>query len=367
MSMEMQLHRHTLTLSDPLRTAHGEISRREIVTVALRGRDGVTGWGECCPLEHYDGVSMERALLALSRHREVVEGWDSTPPPARNGRTARGGALAAGALGADGAALLAACRAADPLPQALAAIDLALWDRAGRLQGKPVAMLLVDAPAQRVVVNATISAPDPERAAAQAACAAAQGFSCVKLKVGFGDDERRVAAVRESLGANVALRLDANGAWSVEEAVERIRALEPFGIELVEEPTGGLEAIRQVQQRVDTPIAIDESADQRGALTQRVGQLVCLKISRCGGIAGLLRSAALVQASGRSVYLASTLDGPLGIAAAVHAAAALAGDGPLPACGLATLPMFEGFERALAPRGGELVPPGGPGLGVSPA
>jgi L-alanine-DL-glutamate epimerase-like enolase superfamily enzyme len=95
MSMEMQLHRHTLTLSDPLRTAHGEISRREIVTVALRGRDGVTGWGECCPLEHYDGVSMERALLALSRHREVVEGWDSTPPPARNGRTARGGATRA--------------------------------------------------------------------------------------------------------------------------------------------------------------------------------------------------------------------------------------------------------------------------------
>ncbi len=71
----------------------------------------------------------------------------------------------------------------------------------------------------------------------------------------------------------------------------------------------------------------------------------CLKISRCGGIAGLLAAATLVRASGAEPYVASTLNGPLGVAAGLHAAAALASRGPLPACGLATLGMFDGIDE----------------------
>ena len=97
---------------------------------------------------------------------------------------------------------------------------------------------------------------------------------------------------------------------------------------------------------------------------------MCLKISRCGGIAGLLAAAALVRASGAEVYLASTLDGPLGVAAAVHAAAALASRGPLPACGLATLGLFEELEQeegALPVRNGRIAVPTAPGLGIDPS
>jgi L-alanine-DL-glutamate epimerase-like enolase superfamily enzyme len=90
---------------------------------------------------------------------------------------------------------------------------------------------------------------------------------------------------------------------------------------------------------------------------------VCLKISRSGGIAALLAQAALVRATGADVYLASTYDGPLGIAAAVHAAAALRVDLP---CGLATLDAFadEPVPAALAVRDGAIGLPGGPGLGL---
>jgi L-Ala-D/L-Glu epimerase len=97
---------------------------------------------------------------------------------------------------------------------------------------------------------------------------------------------------------------------------------------------------------------------------------VCLKISRCGGISGLLAAAALVRASGAEVYVASTLDGPLGVAAGVHAAAALASRGEgghsILACGLATLAMFDGLADPLAPVHGEIPVPQGPGLGVEP-
>jgi L-alanine-DL-glutamate epimerase-like enolase superfamily enzyme len=185
--------------------------------------------------------------------------------------------------------------------------------------------------------------------------------------VGTGDDAGRVAAVRAAAGAQATLRLDANGAWTVEQAVRAIDILSPAGLELVEEPVHGLAAVREVRRRGATRVAIDETAAEHGALTAGVADAVCLKVSRCGGISGLLAAAALVRASGAEAYVASSLDGPLGVAAALHAAAALAARGPLPPCGLATLPMFEDVSNGvLAPVDGEIAVPEAPGLGVEP-
>ena len=256
--------------------------------------------------------------------------------------------------------LLDACRAVDDLPQALAAVDLALWDRAGRRAGVPVAALLADSWSSSVAVNATIGACDRAGASAAAARARAAGYRCVKLKVGIGDDAGRVAAVRAALGPDVALRLDANGAWTVDEAVRMIEALAPAGLELVEEPVHGLDALRAVRSRVTVRIAMDETAAEPGALASGAADAVCLKLGRCGGISGLLASAVLVRASGAEPYVASTFDGPLGIAAALHCAAALRIE---PACGLATLGLFEDLDDDPFPvRGGFIAVPAGPGL-----
>jgi L-alanine-DL-glutamate epimerase-like enolase superfamily enzyme len=232
--------------------------------------------------------------------------------------------------------------------------------------GRPIAALVTDTPARSVPVNATLSAVDRVGAGLQAQLAVEQGFRCLKIKVGVGDDAARVAAVRAVAGPHVQLRIDANGAWDVEQAVRNIEALAAAGLELVEEPVHGLAGVREVRERVATRVAIDETAAEHGALTAGVADAVCLKISRCGGISGLLAAAALVRASGAEVYVASTLDGPLGVAAGVHAAAALASRGPLPACGLATLAMFDELPAQLAPANGEIAVPAGPGLGVEP-
>ena len=77
-------------------------------------------------------------------------------------------------------------------------------------------------------------------------------------------------------------------------------------------------------------------------------------------------AAALVRASGAEAYIASTYDGPLGIAAGVHVAAALASRGPVPHCGLATLALFEGIENPLPAMNGQIATPAQPGLGVDP-
>ncbi|MGI9098199.1 MAG: mandelate racemase/muconate lactonizing enzyme family protein [Solirubrobacteraceae bacterium] len=335
--MRVRIEQRTLRFATPLLTSYGLLAERELFELRIEGADGVAGRGEAAPLEPYDGVAPARARAALETYRAVLE----------DGCEREGGEL------------LDACRAADDLPQALAAVDLALWDRAGRRAGRPVAELLSDDALEAVAVNATIGAEDRAGAATQASAARAAGFRCVKLKVGTGDDAGRVAAVRAALGPAADLRLDANGAWTPEEAVRAIRTLAPAGLELVEEPVHGLDGLRAVRERVAVRIAMDETAAEPGALVSGAADAVCLKLGRCGGISGLLACASLVRASGAEPYVASTFDGPLGIAAALHAAAALRLQ---PACGLATLELFADVEHPLRARDGAIAVPRGPGL-----
>jgi L-alanine-DL-glutamate epimerase-like enolase superfamily enzyme len=308
------------------------LDARRLLHVTLTGDDGVAGHGEAAPL-----VELEAVRGAIEDCRAVLAQSD----------------------GADREPLLAECRRLAVLPAAVSAIDLALWDLGGRRAGAPVWRLLGGGSGGPIAVNATIAAPDRARASAAADRARAQGFECVKVKVGLGDDAGRLAAVRAAAGPDVAIRLDANGAWSVEEAIASLRVLEPVGLELCEEPVFGLEELEAVSANVDVPIALDESAALPGALDRRVAGGVCLKIAQCGGISGLLEAAARARATGYDVYVASLLDGPLGIAAALHACAVLR---PARPCGLATLDLFNRRTPLPASRG-RIAVPAGPGLG----
>ena len=325
-----------------MRTSWGDMHERDIVEVRLDWGGGDFGVGEAAPLEPYDRVPPAAVAAALQVYESVL---GDAPPDAGH------------------AELLAACAHERDLPEALAAIDLALWDRAGRRAGRPVAQLLAaDAPAS-VAVNATLGADDRAGAAAQAAAAARAGFGCVKVKVGIGDDAGRVAAVRAAVGPDVAIRVDANGAWSNEhEALANLRALVLTGLEYAEEPVHGVDALTAVQAARVVSVAMDETAAEPGAVASGATDAVCLKITRCGGITGLLRDARAARAAGSAVYVASTLDGPIGVAAGVHAAAALATTAPVAACGLATLGLFAGLDGVLEPRGGSIAVPDGPGL-----
>ncbi len=263
--------------------------------------------------------------------------------------------------GSTGPALLDACREVADLPQALAAVDLRALGRRRAARGQADLALLTDRRAGHVPVNATIGATDRAGAAEAAASAAELGFECVKVKVGVGDDAGRIAAVRRAVGDQVAIRIDANGAWTVEEAVATIDVLARAGLELVEEPVSGIAALREVRERVPVRVAMDETVAEHGAIASGAADAVCLKISRAGGISALLAQATLVRATGAEVYLASTIDGPLGIAAATlrRGAAGRAALRPGHARPAGRRPCGGG---RLAVRQGRLRVPSGPGL-----
>jgi L-alanine-DL-glutamate epimerase-like enolase superfamily enzyme len=333
-----------LSLRRPLVAAWGTLAERELVQVTVTDRDGLEGHGEAAALEPYDGVAPGAVRAALDAYSAVL---GAAPP------------------GAGPEELVAACRSERDLPQALAAIDLALWDLEGRRAGAPVhALLHPRGAAASVPVNAVIGADDRAGAAAEASTFVAAGYRTLKVKVGVGDDAGRVAAVRAA-APHALIRVDANGAWATpQEALAHLRALAPVGLELAEEPVHGVGPLRAVRSESPVPIAMDETAAEPGASSSGATDAVCLKIARCGGISGLLREALEARAAGSAVYVASTFDGPLGIAAALHAAAALSVDGVLPACGLATLDAFAGVESPFGFVDGAMVVPFGPGLGA---
>lgn len=290
--MKLTVRAVTYTPDTPIATAWGTLTKRETLRVRVDFPDGLHGEGEAAPLEPYDGVSLAAVQAALDAYAHVLAHSKPTDD------------------------LLAACKAERDLPQALAAIDLALWDHASKRTNLPLAKLIDPRAVGSVNVNATIGAADRATAARAAAEATSDGFRCLKVKVGIGDDAGRLAAIRAAVGPDVLIRVDANGAWSTPgEALANLRRLHPIGIELCEEPIHGVDALRVVARDSPIPIAMDETNAPASGATP----LVCLKISR-GGISQVLADA---RAARGEVYLASTFDGPLGLAAAVHTAAAL--------------------------------------------
>lgn len=336
--VKLTLERLTVPLRRPFRAAHGEVRVRELLLVTLTAADGLRGHGEAAPLPSYDGVSLDAVAGALEGCRELLADADREAPPQT----------------------LARCAEVVLEPAALAALDLALWDLAGRRLRTPAWQLLGSGAAPEPVrVNWTITAADRAGAVQEAAEARAAGFDTVKAKVAIGDDHGRLAAVRAFSGPDMRIRIDANGAWTPAEAEVALRMLEPVGIELCEEPVTGVAAIQALAGMTTVPLALDESAGDPRALQTRACALICLKISRCGGLHGLLETARRARGLGYEVFVASTLDGPLGIAAALHAAALLR---PERACGLATLRTFARPDP-LPPVAGRIAVPPGPGLG----
>ncbi|MFZ4584581.1 MAG: enolase C-terminal domain-like protein [Acidimicrobiia bacterium] len=163
--------------------------------------------------------------------------------------------------------------------------------------------------------------------------AALRGFSTVKVKVGDAGEVDRVARVRDALGPHARIRIDANGAWDEDTAVDRIGALARYDLEFVEEPVHGLDALARVRAQVAVPIAVDESVrsveDAQAAAA--AADIIVVKVQPCGGVRAALRWA---DAFGGPAVVTSMMETSVGLRAGVALAAALP---ELPyACGLGT-------------------------------
>ena len=215
----------------------------------------------------------------------------------------------------------------DNLPQerfAHGAVELALLDLEARQRGRTQAEVLAEGgPVADVVeLNALVSS------AYDAAAAMADGYATVKLKVGASDlavDVSAVAAVRDSIGDSCRLRLDANGAWTVDQAVSALTRLEQFDIEYAEEPVAGIEALTLVAEQSSIPVAVDDSLGSVDAELPESIPIVVVKPMALGGPRSAYAAACRWINEGRKVIITNYFDSAIGQHAALSVAAALPG------------------------------------------
>jgi O-succinylbenzoate synthase len=194
----------------------------------------------------------------------------------------------------------------------------------------------------RIPVNVTVPAVGPEQAHE---LVRASGCRTAKVKVAErgqsdADDEARVEAVRAAIGGG-RVRIDVNGGWDADHAVQMIKRLDRFDLEYVEQPCATLDELARVRRLVDVPIAADESIrraeDPFKVVAAEAADIAVLKVQPLGGVRNALK---IAEAVGLPVVVSSALETSVGLAAGLALAAALP---KLPyACGLATLSLLEG-------------------------
>ena len=350
----LQVVPYALPFREPYVTARGELRRRELLLVRLRA-DGLEGLGEAVPLALRGGPDLEQIAWELEELCRPALA-ETEIDPARIWST------------------LALCRNRGASLQTTAAVDIALHDLAGKAVGAPVWRLLGAESAGSVRCNATLPAANPAHLRRLTEQWAADGFDTFKLKAGMPGDVRQVELVREIAGPKARIRVDANEAWSMDDAVERLRAMERHTIELAEQPVAGLEAMAALRKRIRVRLAADESLvsarDARRAVELAACEMGTVKLAKSGGILAAIEIAELLP-----IYISSALDGPVGIAAAAHAAHALSslpgpsgpgsGDAGV-AHGLATARLLEGNIAVHGPvlEGPQIELTDLPGLGV---
>ncbi|MEZ5247317.1 MAG: 2-succinyl-6-hydroxy-2,4-cyclohexadiene-1-carboxylate synthase [Acidimicrobiales bacterium] len=348
----------SLPLSIPLRGSHttgrGTARRRDSVLVSLRA-NGHTGWGEASPLPGWSIEDLDAVRMALGAGAPVEpghSGWDATAP----WRASLAQWPSARAAVAGAALDLDARRAGLPLHRHLARWHPSL-DPAGALDV--------------VVVNALVSASDPASVATEVRRHRDAGTTTVKLKVGALEpdaDLERVAAARAA-GPDLALRLDANGAWDHDTAVSMLTRAADLGIVLCEEPVVGIEAIAAVGRAVAVPVAVDESVrssvdlETVAAHADAIAALV-VKPQALGGPDVAIDVILAARRAGLEIIVTSMIDSAVGLAHAAHVAAAC---GLGSAHGLATASMLAvDIAAGLPVVAGRIEMPTEPGLGIGP-
>jgi len=292
-------------LEKPFRIALGATTEKTEIIVALHDNHGRVGWGEASPSALILGCTPNTVLSALDLLIPAVLGEDPRRLSflvEKMDRVLLGNAAAK------------------------AAVDLALHDLVGKIYGEPVWRLLGGSFAEPLETDFTVSIDTPEAMAEEARKLVDAGFRAIKVKVGEDPklDVQRVKAVREAVGENVKLWIDANQGWTPQEAVWALARIAEFRVEFVEQPVSAwnLEGMRWVRERSPVPVMADESvhSPQDALLAIKLGacDYVNIKLMKAGGLLRAKEIATICKNAGIPNMIGGMVESNLSATAAVH-------------------------------------------------
>lgn len=308
---KVRLGRISVPLRTPFKTALRSVSSVEDVIVEIHTDCGAVGYGEAPPTGAITGDTTGAIIGAIQDHigksiigRDVDEFEDLLQ-------------------------IVQKCIVGNS--SAKAAVDMALWDLYGQLYNIPVYKLLGGAKKQ-IITDITISVNDPDIMVKDALAALDRGYDCLKMKVGVNPklDVERLSAVRNAVGKDVVIRIDANQAWQPKEAVRILNKMQEQGldIELVEQPVKAhdFEGLKYVTDRSYVPVLADEAVfspeDAMTIMKMGAADLVNIKLMKCGGIYNALKIASAAEVFGVECMIGCMLEAKISVNAAVHLACA---------------------------------------------
>ncbi len=307
---DIKTYRMQVPLVRPFRIALGLITHAVSCLVEVETDEGIIGYGEGSPGPLITGENLDGTIATVERLKEKLIGMDPRDIEAIYTVMNRTVAYAG---------------------TAKAAIDLACHDIIGKSTKLPLYKVLGGLSGE-IETDMTVGIDDPAVMAERAKAYVQAGFNVIKTKVGvdFASDLARVRAIREAVGDQVKIRLDANQGWKAKEAVELINRLNEYDIELVEQPVPrfDFEGLKFVTAHSSVPIMADESCwDSKDALqlvSQRAVDLINIKLMKCGGLYEAKKITAIAEAAGVEVMLGCMAEeSGIGVTAAASLGAAL--------------------------------------------
>lgn len=313
----VELKHLSIPMVKPFKTALRTVVSAENTIVLIRTDDGKTGYGEAPPTKPITGDTTESIIGAILKYiAPAITGMEvDTGDPRDVERLME---------------TVQSCVPGNTSPKA--ACDMALYDLIGQELGIPVYRYLGSRDRKVLETDLTISIGTPDKMREDALAAVAQGYNSLKLKVGIGPDVdvERVKAIREAVGPDINIRLDANQGWSPQEAVDVMKKLEKSGldIEFIEQPVaaGDFDGMKYVRENIDTPVMADESMfspeDARRLLEMEAVDLINIKLMKCGGIYNALKILDIAESFGVECMLGCMCESKVSLAAAVQLATA---------------------------------------------
>ena len=348
---KIEVFRFDIALSEPFVISLETITHARNILVRITDANGQQGLGECSPYRRIAGETQEGAFAVAPLLARSLIGMH----PQAIGRCVKAMDMA-----------IAGNRCIK------SAFDLALHDLSARISGIPLYALLGGANDKEIATDMTVSMLSPGEMAVAAQKFVREGFPAVKLKLGGGYplDVERVTRVREAIGTDVPLRVDANQAWDSPTALRVLQGIAPLGIQFCEQPlpAHAVEEMAFLRRQSPVPIMADESLfdhiDAVRLLRAGACDMFNIKLSKSGGLCHSVKIAHLAEAAGIPCQVGCFSETRIGMSALAHFALAFDQihyfdlDAPLM---LAEDPVHGGIEYA---PGGKIAVPDSPGIGA---
>lgn len=327
-----------IRLNDSVPTGAGSISDRGGMRVEIEA-DGLTGVGETAPIPGHPGPKLEQLATELSDWCD--QATETTVEDS-----------------------LEALDTFDQSPLTRFALHTALIDIQARRKDTSVSQWLRAGAATRVSVNGLVSEQSPAAVHSRTLQLVSDGMKAIKLKVGAADhslDITRIVAASEAAGPNAELRLDVNGAWTAETTARIIGRVGKHRLSYIEDPTSDSTEFAALAEETGVPVALDlsSSTDPDATIAKAGTSIVVVKPAALGGVDRVINLAR--RHPEHRVVVSSSIQREVGLAAAVHCAAALPPNFSGPH-GLATGRLVRNMDPTLFDNNGDVRVPAGPGI-----